>query len=140
MPLPMVAAALDGTRLPLSAAQHEIWPAEQWDPKGPQSRMGEYVEIRGPIDPERFEATLRRTIAEAEPLRARFGESEGVPWQTAAPADGWVFPVLDVTTEGDPMATTRAWMRADLARRLPLSTGPSSRTPCSGSDRCPETW
>lgn len=58
---------MDGTRLPISAAQHEIWLAEQLNPRGQQSRIGEYLEIRGPIDVEKFEAALRRTIAEAEP-------------------------------------------------------------------------
>ncbi|MER5693024.1 amino acid adenylation domain-containing protein [Streptomyces mirabilis] len=115
---------LDGTRLPISAAQHEIWLAEQLNPRGQQSRIGEYLEIRGPIDAEKFEAALRRTIAEAEPFQARFGECEGVPWQIADLADDWVFPVLDVSTEDDAMASAKAWMRADLARRLPLSTGP----------------
>ncbi|MFE1982257.1 condensation domain-containing protein [Streptomyces mirabilis] len=115
---------LDGTRLPISAAQHEIWLAEQLNPRGRQSRIGEYLEIRGPIDAEKFEAALRRTIAEAQPFQARFGECEGVPWQIADLADDWVFPVLDVGTEDDAMASAKAWMRADLARRLPLSTGP----------------
>ncbi|MFJ1557572.1 condensation domain-containing protein [Streptomyces mirabilis] len=98
--------------------------AEQSNPRGQQSRIGEYLEIRGPIDAEKFEAALRRTIAEAQPFQARFGECEGVPWQIADLADDWVFPVLDVSTEGDAMASAKAWMRADLARRLPLSTGP----------------
>ncbi|AKJ12990.1 hypothetical protein ABB07_24030 [Streptomyces incarnatus] len=115
---------MDGTRLPLSAAQHEIWLAEQMNPEGRQSRIGEYLEIRGSIDTDRFEAALRRTIAEAEPFRVRFGESEGVPWQTPDLADDWIFPVLDVSAENDPMAAAKAWMRTDLARRLPLSTGP----------------
>ncbi|MFK0105284.1 condensation domain-containing protein [Streptomyces sp. NPDC091217] len=115
---------MDGTRPPLSVAQHEIWLAEQLNPKGRHSRIGGYLEIRGPIDTERFEAALRRTIAEAEPFRVRFGESEGVPWQTPDVGDDWIFPVLDVSAEDDPMAAAKAWMRADLARRLPLSTGP----------------
>ncbi|MEU2620244.1 condensation domain-containing protein [Streptomyces sp. NPDC007157] len=124
---------LDGTRLPLPVARYEIRLAEQLNPKGRHSRIGEYLEIRGPIDTERFEAALRRTIAEAEPFRVRFGESEGVPWRIPDLGDDWIFPVLDVSAEDDPMASAKAWMRADLARRLPLSTGPSSRTPCSGS-------
>ncbi|MFD9128552.1 amino acid adenylation domain-containing protein [Kitasatospora sp. NPDC059571] len=115
---------MNGTSLPVTGGQHEIWLAEQMDPQGPQSRIGECLEIHGAIDTGVFEAALRQTIAEAEPFRVRFVEEEGVPRQVADLADDWAFPVLDVSAEPDPAEAALAWMRADLARRLPLSTGP----------------
>ncbi|MEU5210162.1 amino acid adenylation domain-containing protein [Streptomyces sp. NPDC020742] len=111
-------------RLPASAAQREMWMAEQAAPDAPQQRIGEYLDIRGPIDTAAFEAAMRRTIAEASPFHARFIAEDGVPWQILdLPAD-WSFPVLDVSGEADPAAAAEAWMRADLARPLDLARGP----------------
>uniref|UniRef100_A0AAU2V5N7 Amino acid adenylation domain-containing protein n=1 Tax=Streptomyces sp. NBC_00003 TaxID=2903608 RepID=A0AAU2V5N7_9ACTN len=110
--------------LPVSAAQREMWLAEQIDPTAPQQRIGEYLEILGPIDPSAFEAAMRQAVAEAVPLHARFAERDGEPRQHVVLFSDWEFPVLDVSGEPDPAAAARAWMRADLARRMDLSRGP----------------
>lgn len=98
--------------------------AEQVDPGAPQQRIGEYLEIHGPIDNSVFEAAMRRTIAEASPFHARFTVEAGVPWQVLDLAADWSFPVLDVSGEADPLAAAEAWMRADLARPMDLTRGP----------------
>ncbi|QKW53633.1 non-ribosomal peptide synthetase [Streptomyces buecherae] len=111
-------------RLPVSAAQREIWLAQQLFPESPFYRVGEYVEIDGPVDPVAFEAALRQAVAEAEPLRARFLEDAGVLWQVLEPACDWAFPVLDVSGEADPRSVAEAWMRADLAQPMDPERGP----------------
>ncbi|MGW6979729.1 amino acid adenylation domain-containing protein [Streptomyces sp. NPDC054932] len=108
----------------MSTAQREMWLAEQVDPTAPQQRIGEYLELQGPIDRQAFETAMRQTIAEAAPMHARFTEEDGEPRQCVTPFTDWEFPVLDLSGEPDPAAAARAWMRADLARRMDLSRGP----------------
>ncbi len=113
-----------GMHLQVSTAQREMWLAEQVDPAAPQQRIGEYLELRGPIDPELFERAMRRAIAEAVPMHARFAEEDGEPRQYVVPFEDWEFPVVDLGAEPDAAAAAHAWMRADLARRMDLSRGP----------------
>ncbi|MEU7063844.1 amino acid adenylation domain-containing protein [Streptomyces sp. NPDC046161] len=110
--------------LPVSTAQREMWLAEQVAPTAPQQRIGEYLELRGPIDRRVFESAVRQAVAEAVPLHARFVEEGGEPRQYVTLFRDWEFPVLDVSGEPDPAAAAEAWMRADLARRMDLSRGP----------------
>ncbi|MFD8411453.1 amino acid adenylation domain-containing protein [Streptomyces sp. NPDC059650] len=113
-----------GVHLPVSTAQREMWLAEQVDPAAPQQRIGEYLELRGSIDPGVFETAMRQAIAEAVPMHARFVEEDGEPRQYVVPFADWEFPVRDLSGEPDPAAAAQAWMRADLARRMDLSRGP----------------
>ncbi|MGW7001615.1 condensation domain-containing protein [Streptomyces sp. NPDC054933] len=111
-------------RLPLSAAQREIWLAQQRDPESPHYRIGEYLEIHGPVDPVAFESAMRRKITEAEPFNVRFREDAGAAEQIIEPISDWDFPVLDVSGEADPRAAAESSMRADLARPMNLERDP----------------
>ncbi|NYI08246.1 non-ribosomal peptide synthetase [Allostreptomyces psammosilenae] len=123
-------------RLPLTSAQLGVWYAQRLDPANPQFNTGEYLDIRGAVDPGLLEAAVRTAVAEADPLHARFTEPAGadgdadgadVPRQEVpAPGsperrDAWPFPHLDVSGEPDPLAAAEAWMRADLAAPLDLT-------------------
>lgn len=108
--------AAPAARLPLSTGQSEIWFIEQLEP--PESttfRVGEYLEIQGPIDTEIFERALRRAVAEAEPYNVRVGEDDGEPWQILDPVTDWELPKPDLTGEDDPWAAAERWMKNDLA-------------------------
>ncbi len=73
-----------GTTLPLTAAQREIWIAEQRLGRGNRVfRVGEYLEIHGGVDPELFAQALRLVVAEAEALHVRFVEEPGEVRQTS---------------------------------------------------------
>ena len=117
--------AVPATRLPLSTGQSEIWFIQQLEP--PESttfKVGEYLEIQGPIDAAIFERALRQAVSEAEPYNVRVGEDDGVPWQVLDPVDDWDFPVLDLRGESDPHAAAVRWMKHDLATRLDLDDHP----------------
>jgi hypothetical protein len=65
----------DGIVLPLSAAQREIWFAEQrLNMANRVYKIGEYTEIHGPVDPIVFETALRRVVGEVDSLHVRFVE------------------------------------------------------------------
>lgn len=111
-------------RWPLSGAQSGIWFAQQLDPDNPIFNAGEYVDIRGPVDPDRFETAVRQTVMEAEALHARFGEDQDGPWQIINLSSDWTMHKVDVSGEEDPHAAAEAWMKRDLARPVDLSRGP----------------
>ncbi|MEH1097958.1 amino acid adenylation domain-containing protein [Micromonospora sp. CPCC 205561] len=107
--------------LRLGAAQEGIWTGQQFDPESAAYNTGEYVEIRGPVDPDLLEAAVRATVAEAEALNMVFEEdADGRPRQR--PRDDGACPVhrVDTSAEADPLAAALAWMRADLGAAVDL--------------------
>ncbi len=115
----------DSIVLPLSAAQREIWFAEQQLNTANQVyKTGEYIEIYGPVEPVLFETALRRVVGEVDSLDARFVEGSDGPQQIVAPSSDWLMPVICVSEEPDPSAAAQAWMTADMARPMDLGHHP----------------
>ena len=114
--------------LPLSAAQREIWIAEQQlDGANRVYTIADYIEIKGPVDAARFELALRYVVAEADCLHARFAEDREGPEQLAGRFADWPLPVVDVSAEPDPQAAAQAWMAAYISRPFALAQGPLFR-------------
>ncbi|MER5882968.1 amino acid adenylation domain-containing protein [Streptomyces sp. NPDC001941] len=111
-------------RLPLSAAQRDIWMAHGLDASGCRYNIGEYRELTGPLDEDLLARCFRRLAAEADALRVRgVGAGEdGVPWQRlwAEPGDRALRRV-DLGGAADPVAAARAWMDEELARPFDLA-------------------
>ncbi|MEU4898133.1 amino acid adenylation domain-containing protein [Streptomyces sp. NPDC044780] len=113
-----------GARLPLSTSQSEIWLGQQLTPESTRFRVGEYLEIHGPIDRTLFESALRRAVAETEPYNTRFGEDGGVPWQVVEPVTEWELPFFDVSGEANPREAAERWMREEMTRPTDLTRAP----------------
>ncbi|RKH03447.1 amino acid adenylation domain-containing protein [Corallococcus sp. CA053C] len=109
---------------PLSAAQHGIWVGQQLDPKSPVYNAGECIELHGAVDPVRFEAALRRAVAEAEALHARFVTDVAGPRQVLDAGMDWTLQRVDLGAEADPWAAAQAWMWRDLGHTVDLAKGP----------------
>ncbi|AJE43577.1 non-ribosomal peptide synthetase [Streptomyces nodosus] len=107
-------------RLPLTPAQSGIWFAQRIDSANTVYNIAEYLDIQGPVDPDRFETALRRVVDETDALRVRFVEDGEIPGQWIRPTVGFPFPVLDMSGETDPVAGARAWMDDDRARPVDL--------------------
>ncbi|MGH3853478.1 MAG: amino acid adenylation domain-containing protein, partial [Pseudonocardiaceae bacterium] len=115
----------DGIALPLSAAQREIWFAEQQLSTGNRVyKLGEYIEIYGPVDPVLFETALRWVVGEVDSLHVRFVEGSDGPRQIVESSLDWLMPVVDVSDDPDPGAAAEEWMTADVARPMDLARGP----------------
>ncbi|MGW7089018.1 amino acid adenylation domain-containing protein [Streptomyces sp. NPDC054871] len=111
-----------GTTLPITAAQREIWIAEQRLGRGNRVfRVGEYLEVHGGVDPELFAQALRLVVAEAEALHVRFVEEGDEVRQALQEPAGWPLAVIDLSAEPDPEQAARDWMDTAVARPMNLT-------------------
>ncbi|WP_326641106.1 amino acid adenylation domain-containing protein [Streptosporangium sp. NBC_01755] len=109
-----------GCSLPLSAAQLEVWFAQQLDPDNPIWNIAEYYVIEGDLDVALLERAVRVAVGEAECLRVRFGIVGDEVRQTVVPCEDWEFSVVDLTGEVDPDGAALGWMRADAGTVVAL--------------------
>ncbi|MYV93215.1 condensation domain-containing protein, partial [Streptomyces sp. SID1034] len=114
--------ASPGTTLPLTAAQREIWIAEQRLGEGNRVfGVGEYLEIHGEVDPALFERALLRVVGEADALHVRFVEERGEVRQVVHELGGWSPSVVDLSAEPDPERAARDWLDEAVARPMDLA-------------------
>jgi nonribosomal peptide synthetase DhbF len=104
----------------LSGAQSGIWFAQQLEPENPIYNAGEYIEIKGWLDPVYFELALRQAVKEAEALHVQFGVNELGPWQVVQTASAFPLHFIDVSTEKNPQQAAEKWMQDDLSRPVDL--------------------
>ena len=109
---------------PLSAAQLGIWLDQQINLSSPRYNFGEYLEFNAPLNPALFEQALRHVVAETEALRVRIVDDGEEPRQAINSSPHWSMPIIDFSAEPDWRTCAEAWMNADLAQPVDLSTGP----------------
>src|SRR5262244_1548830 len=107
--------------LPLSSAQLGIWFAQRLEPNSSRFNIAEYTEIRGPLDSAAFERALQALLSEADSLRVRLVERDGVPWQEIVDCCGWSMPFVDLRHERNAPAVALQRMQEDLARAIDLT-------------------
>ena len=110
--------------MPLVAAQSGIWMAEQLSSQVNAWSVAHYVELNGALN----EPLLRKAVVcgmqEADTLRMRFTERDGVPMQWVdADADFTLPECVDLRHEADPAAAALARMQQDLDQDLRISSG-----------------
>ncbi|MFE3515085.1 amino acid adenylation domain-containing protein [Streptomyces sp. NPDC059166] len=110
-------------QLPLSAAQREMWYGQQADPGNPVFTMGDFLELRGPLDTARLTSAWQGVLREAGTLRARFTERDGEPLQELAPAGDFPLETLDLSDGPRPRDAAEAFMREDLLAPPDLTAG-----------------
>ena len=108
---------------PLTVAQRGLWLTQKIAPNAILN-IAEAVEICGPVKPEIFRRALYQVAAEAEQLRVRVIEKEGIPRQTPWPLYGGDFPYVDMSHVNDPRKAIHDWMALDVARPVDLTKGP----------------
>lgn len=77
---PMNDVSVPARALGLSAAQRSMWFGQRLDSAARSAyNVGEYTEIHGPVDVDRFRTALGQVVAATETLQARFtADGEGV--------------------------------------------------------------
>ncbi|MGW7164470.1 amino acid adenylation domain-containing protein [Streptomyces sp. NPDC054884] len=116
------------SRLPLTAGQAGIWYGQRLDASKLAYAYAEFLDIRGPLDPELLREAVRRTFAEAEALSVSFGEDAGGPWQRVGTVPDHPVPLVGLTHEADPWEAAREWMRARVHSPLDPAAGEVLRT------------
>ncbi|WP_036529762.1 condensation domain-containing protein, partial [Nocardia sp. CNY236] len=104
--------------LPLTAAQCEIWIAQELNPQSTDFRIGDYIEIVGFVDSSLIESATRQVVSEAESIRARFTRSDGNVYQYVEDVSDWIFHVVDLTASPDPAAGASQWISKEIGRPM----------------------
>ncbi|GAB6043138.1 amino acid adenylation domain-containing protein [Endothiovibrio diazotrophicus] len=113
-----------GERMPLSAAQQDVWIAQELEPTNPQYNCGGYLELQGSLDLACFERAVAIASAECQALRLRFVEQDGEIRQVADAAADARYQLIDLATDIDPEAAAVTWMWSNLGTAVDLRTGP----------------
>jgi len=94
--------------LPLSAAQREVWFAQQVDPINSAYNIADYIEIHGPVNVALFNQAMRQVLQEATSMRASFyvNLDENGPRQIIHPLDR-AMSFIDLSAEIDPEEALR---------------------------------
>ncbi|MFD5467621.1 amino acid adenylation domain-containing protein [Kitasatospora sp. NPDC127059] len=116
-----------GAVLPLTAAQAEIWFDEQFAAGPLAYNMADYIDLRGPLDPELLGRALGQLGHEAEALRVQFVEEDGGPGQIIRPLAQLPLKRMDFTGDTEPLAAAERWMRADHADPIKINDFPLFR-------------
>jgi amino acid adenylation domain-containing protein/non-ribosomal peptide synthase protein (TIGR01720 family) len=110
--------------LPLTAAQHGVWVAQQLAPESPMFTCGVYFDIPGPVDGGLLTEAVRRAVAETGALRVRFVSDGETATQILDAGVEGALTVVDLAGEADPEAAARAWLDADQAAPVAVTGGP----------------
>ncbi|WP_157882617.1 condensation domain-containing protein [Streptomyces silvensis] len=103
------------TELPLLAPQLRTWMAQSEDFGNPVYCICDYVDIRGPVDPETMQAAHEQVEREAEALRLVIVSDEDADGghRQFVKDDPAPLPYVDLSTGPAPEAAARAWMEKD---------------------------
>ncbi|MFD5697229.1 condensation domain-containing protein [Streptomyces lasiicapitis] len=103
------------TELPLLATQLRTWMAQTEDLSNPVYCICDYLDIRGPIDPELMAAAHEQVEQEAEALRLAIVPAEGGAggFRQYLRDDPAPLAFIDLSAEADAEATAARWMETD---------------------------
>ncbi|GHC74362.1 hypothetical protein GCM10007079_08570 [Nocardiopsis terrae] len=110
-------AVEDEAGLALTSAQQGIWFACQRDPSSHVYNVGEYVDLRGPVDADLLDEALHQAVLSTEAFHTRFHtEDDGrvSQFMAAAHDPGWRPRHVDLTGQVDPVAVAEHMMRQEL--------------------------
>ena len=111
-------------KLALSYGQQRLWFISQLEPDNVAYNMPDAVRVKGPLDRESLERTLREIVRRHESLRTRFVSLNGEPQQIIDASIGVELPVTDLSHLSEPereaearrLALQEAQQPFDLAR------------------------
>ncbi|HEY0211109.1 enterobactin synthase subunit F [Acerihabitans sp.] len=118
------AARAEPIELPLVAAQPGIWVADQLAAQPNAYAVAHYIELKGDIDSGCLLRAIGQAMGEADTLRMRFAERDGIALQWVGDDRSFDRPdCLDFSAAGDAQDAARALMQQDLAGDLRVLGG-----------------
>lgn len=121
------AAAAAAERIPLSPAQLGIWYAQQLDPENPSYQIGQYLDLRGPLDAGLLRIAFTKTVADLDAMSLVLAEDDDGPYglirRPAPTAD--LLSVTDLRRMGEDraVASALARMRSELDTARSMTGG-----------------
>ena len=110
--------------MPLVAAQPGIWMAEQLSPQVNAWSVAHYVELNGELNESLLQQAVVSGMQEADTLRMRFTEQDGVPQQWVDDNMSFTLPeCIDLRDEKEASTAALARMKQDLDQDLRVSSG-----------------
>ncbi|HEU0054674.1 MAG TPA: amino acid adenylation domain-containing protein, partial [Longimicrobium sp.] len=127
--LPPIEPVSRAERLPLSFAQQGLWIVEQLGDLGSTYHIPLRLRLRGALDRAALVRALDGIVARHEALRTTFAETNGVPEQRVAPAEGGGFHLAEDDLEGraDAEAELGRVMAEEVRAPFDLGAGPLIR-------------
>ncbi|MGZ3459450.1 MAG: condensation domain-containing protein, partial [Archangium sp.] len=127
-PPPLVPVPREGA-LAQSFAQQRMWFIEQFAPGGHSYNVPYFARLKGRLDVEALERSLREVVRRHESLRTTFASEEGQPVQRIAPALALALPVesLEALPEEQRAAVARQRAEEEARRPFDLEKGPLVR-------------
>ena len=106
---------------PVTRGQLDIWLAQETSNSETEWQLGLFVEIDGAVEREALEWAIRRTVGEAEPLRAGFVEENGQIYQRPSDYADFELDFFDVSQAGQPMREAREIASSIQRTPMPLT-------------------
>jgi amino acid adenylation domain-containing protein len=118
-----------GGLLPTSFAQQRLWFLDRLEPGSFAYNLAGAVRLEGSLDVASLAGALGGTAGRHEPLRTRFVEEDGEPWQVIAEPSPIQLPVLDLSGLPVPVRRKEEHRLAVAESRRPfdLALGPLAR-------------
>jgi amino acid adenylation domain-containing protein len=122
-------AAPDGRRAPVSFAQLRLWFLDQLHPGTAEYNIAGAIRLRGDLDAEALDRSLREIVRRHEAMRTIFAQVDGEAFQvvTAPPADGLRLRDVADDAGGDVETLLRRLMLEEARRPFDLARGPIFR-------------
>lgn len=117
---------LDRRLVALTAAQRGMWFAEHADPERSVTVAHhlDVVDADRPFDRDLFRRCVLDAARDLQSAHTRFVVVDDVPYQWIDPDRVFAVDEIDLRGADDPVAAARAWMAADHARPMDLTTDP----------------
>ncbi|WP_155483217.1 condensation domain-containing protein, partial [Cronobacter sakazakii] len=110
--------------LPLVAAQPGIWMAEKLSSQANAWSVAHYVELNGTVDAPLLARAIVAGMMEADTLRMRFEERDGIVTQRFDASLTFATPeIIDLRHEACPLTAAQRLMHADLEQDLRVTRG-----------------
>ncbi|WP_142281688.1 non-ribosomal peptide synthase/polyketide synthase, partial [Mycobacterium kyorinense] len=106
---------------PLTREQLDIWLAQETGQSSTGWQLGLLGRVEGAIDPDLLEWAIRRTVREAEPLRAAFFQVDGQVFQKLVDDPDVELARYDLTASEDPVAEVHRVASSIQRTPMPLS-------------------
>lgn len=117
---------LSGAQAPtaLTALQSEFWTGQRLFPDVPLFNCIATLTIKGPLEPDHFQAAFQSLVAKTDSLRTIFVEADGIPQQTVVDRLDCTVEYLDLSQEPTPTALLQAWLQRRSATPIDIANRP----------------